>query len=143
VNSTPTNLQRFVEAQDGIFEQALAEIRAGSKRSHWMWFIFPQIAGLGHSPASQLYGIQSIEEAREYLEHPILGSRLRKSVEAVLGWSGERDAALIFGSVDAMKLRSSLTLFALADPGEPLFNRALSAFFGSPDPLTLHLIQEG
>jgi uncharacterized protein (DUF1810 family) len=79
VNSTPTNLQRFVEAQDGIFEQALAEIRAGSKRSHWMWFIFPQIAGLGHSPASQLYAIQSIEEAREYLEHPILGSRLRKT----------------------------------------------------------------
>lgn len=145
MESTPPSfdLQRFLDAQHGVFEQALAEIRAGSKRSHWMWFIFPQIAGLGQSSTSRLYAIRSIEEARDYLRHPILGSRLRESVEALLDWSGKRDAASIFGSVDAMKLRSSLTLFSAADPGEPLFSRALSAFFESRDPLTLHLMREG
>lgn len=137
----PFDLQRFVDAQDGLFDQALAELHAGSKRSHWMWFVFPQIAGLGQSPMSRLYAIRSPDEAKAYLDHPLLGRRLKQSVRAVLGWAGDRDAVSIFGPVDAMKLRSSLTLFDAAAADEPLFAEALDCFFGSADGETLRLLR--
>jgi uncharacterized protein (DUF1810 family) len=136
----PHNLQRFVDAQDGVFETALAELRAGAKQSHWMWFIFPQLAGLGHSPTAQFYAIGSADEARAYLEHSLLGPRLRQCVEALLTHAGHRSSEGILGSVDALKLRSSLTLFDLVAPHD-LFQRALAAFFaGEPDARTLALI---
>jgi len=139
-DSDPFQLQRFVKAQEGVFDTALSELRDGAKRSHWMWFIFPQIAGLGHSPMSRHYAIRSLDEAKAYLEHPLLGPRLRQSVQALLAWAGKRDATAILGPVDAMKLRSSLTLFAAAAPGDPLFDRALASLFDSPDPATLSLL---
>lgn len=139
-NSDLFELQRFVDAQKGVFDSTLSEIRNGAKRSHWMWFVFPQLAGLGQSPMSRRYAIRSPDEAKAYLDHPLLGDRLRKSVEALLAWSGKRDAIAIFGAVDAMKLRSSLTLFAAAAPDGEMFERALVAFFGSPDPATLRLL---
>jgi uncharacterized protein (DUF1810 family) len=105
-----------------------------------MWFIFPQIAGLGHGPMSRHYAIRSLDEAKAYLEHPLLGPRLRQSADALLPWSGKRDATAILGPVDAMKLRSSLTLFAAAAPGDPLFDRALTSLFDSPDSATLSLL---
>jgi uncharacterized protein (DUF1810 family) len=133
----PYNLARFVEAQSGTYETALAELRAGQKRSHWMWFIFPQIAGLGSSPMAQHYAISSIEEAQAYLAHPVLGSRLKACTEAVNGQDG-RSAHEIFGSPDDMKFRSSMTLFGEADPAEPAFRTALDRYFGGErDPLTL------
>jgi uncharacterized protein (DUF1810 family) len=133
-------LQRFVDAQDGLFETALEELRAGRKQSHWMWFVFPQLAGLGHSPTAQYYAIASLDEARAYLAHPLLGPRLRQSVEAILPWAGTRTPEQIFGPVDAMKVRSSLTLFDMAAP-LGLFDRALDAFFASePDQRTLALL---
>ena len=139
--SDPYDLQRFIRAQDGLYETALAELRAGSKQSHWMWFIFPQLAELGRSPTARYYGISSIDEARAYLEHPLLGSRLRQSGEAMLPWSDRRSAEKILGSVDAMKLRSSLTLFDIVEPGS-LFDRALLNFFaGRRDELTLALLE--
>jgi uncharacterized protein (DUF1810 family) len=141
VNPDPFDLQRFIDAQAGVFDDALSELRAGAKRSHWMWFVFPQIAGLGQSPMSRRYAIRSLDEARAYLAHPLLGPRLRESIEAVLPWAGKRDAATIFGSIDAMKLRSSLTLFAEAAPAEPLFTEALRAFFDSPDRETFRLLR--
>jgi uncharacterized protein (DUF1810 family) len=141
VTSTdPFQLNRFVEAQDRVFETALTELRAGEKRSHWMWFVFPQIAGLGESAMSRRYAISSLKEAQAYLCHPILGPRLRLSVETLVRWAGRRGAEAILGPVDCMKLRSSLTLFAAAAPGDQLFERALSAFFGSRDPVTLRLL---
>jgi uncharacterized protein (DUF1810 family) len=140
LNSDPFELQRFVDAQQGAFDAALSEIRNGAKRSHWMWFVFPQIAGLGLSAMSRRYAIRSLEEARAYLRHPLLGPRLNQSIEAILAWAGKREAVAVLGSVDAMKLRSSLTLFQAAAPDETLFGRALAAFFGSPDPDTLRLL---
>src|SRR4051794_9884578 len=115
----PFRLRRFVDAQDrgGTYDAALAELRAGRKRTHWMWFVFPQIAGLGRSPMAQEYAIGSIEEARAYLEHPVLGARLRESARALTAHAGVT-AQDIFGGIDAMKLRSSMTLFARAAPGE-------------------------
>jgi uncharacterized protein (DUF1810 family) len=107
----PHNLQHFINAHDGIYETALVELRAGSKQSHWMWFVFPQLAGLGRSPTAQYYGIASIDEARAYLAHPLLGPRLRQCVEALLPWAGRRSPDQILGPIDALKLRSSLTLF--------------------------------
>jgi len=139
-DSDPFQLQRFVKAQEGVFDTALSELRDGAKRSHWMWFIFPQIAGLGHSPMSRHYAIRSLDEAKAYLEHPLLGPRLRQSVQALLAWAGKRDATAILGPADAMKLRSSLTLFAAAAPGDPLFDRALTSLFDSPDSATLSLL---
>lgn len=136
----PFNLSRFVDAQAGSFVTALAEIRSGAKRSHWMWYIFPQIAGLGHSPMAQHYAIASLEEARAYLAHPLLGERLRSCVSALQGLPAGFAAGQVFGPVDAMKLRSSLTLFAAAS-GEHLFVDALNRWFrGEPDAMTLDLL---
>jgi uncharacterized protein (DUF1810 family) len=138
--SDPYNLQRFVDAQEGTFDRALAELKAGSKQSHWMWFIFPQLAGLGRSPTAQFYGIGSIGEARAYLAHPLLGSRLRQCVEALLAWTVHRTAEQILGSVDALKLRSSLALFDRVEPGS-LFARGIGAFYdGERDERTLALL---
>ena len=136
----PYNLQRFLLQHEDIFDHALGEIRAGEKRSHWMWFIFPQLRGLGHSPASQYYGVGSMEEARAYLHHPVLGPHLRKATEAALLWSGRRSAEQILGPVDAMKLRSSMTLFDVLEPGG-LFGEVLEGFYGGQrDERTLALL---
>jgi uncharacterized protein (DUF1810 family) len=138
--SDPHDLQRFVAAQDGVFATVLAELRAGSKQSHWMWFIFPQLRGLGRTPTANFYGISSLDEARGYLSHPLLGPRLRQCVEAVLPWSKERTAEEIFGPIDALKLRSSLTLFDAVEP-HSLFRRALDVYFdGIVDERTLALL---
>lgn len=131
------DLNRFVEAQAGSYGQALAELRAGRKRSHWMWFVFPQIAGLGSSPMARRYAIGSLAEARAYLAHPVLGERLLDCTRAVNAFEG-RSANAIFGAPDDVKFRSCLTLFDRAGPDRPEFSRALAAFFeGRPDPLTL------
>jgi uncharacterized protein (DUF1810 family) len=134
----PYDLQRFVDAQDagGTYDHAAAELRAGLKTGHWMWFVFPQIAGLGHSPASRRYAITSLEEARAYLAHPVLGARLAECATILTGLAG-RTAEQIFGGIDALKLRSSVTLFMHADPGQPLFRQVLDQYFGGiPDPAT-------
>ena len=132
-------LSRFLAAQDGVIETALAELRAGRKQGHWMWFVFPQLEGLGRSPMAQHFAIASLAEARAYLAHPVLGERYREAVEAMLASAGQKSAVAVLGDVDAMKLRSSLTLFQSAS-GDPLFARALAAFFDDPDPLTLELL---
>ena len=128
--SDPFSLRRFIDAQDagGTYDAALAELRAGRKVSHWMWFIFPQIAGLGHSSMAKMYAITSLAEARAYLEDPLLGPRLLESTRVVADLSGS-NAEEIFGAIDAPKLRSSMTLFARAAPGEPLFERVLERYF--------------
>ena len=133
-------LQRFVDAQKGVIDGALLELQAGRKQSHWMWFIFPQLAELGRSPTSQFYGLRSLHEARAYLAHPLLGDRYRQCVEAVQSWAGQKGAAEIFGDVDAMKLRSSLTLFEAAS-GDPLMAETLRLFFGGPDEATLQILK--
>jgi uncharacterized protein (DUF1810 family) len=134
----PHLLARFVAAQDhcGAYGAAVAELRAGRKRSHWMWFVFPQIAGLGHSRMSQTYAIASMAEARAYLAHPVLGARLIECA-GILGRLSGRTAQDVFGAVDALKLRSSMTLFACADPTNPIFRRVIDAYFGGVlDPAT-------
>ena len=137
MDDDPFKLGRVGDAQQGAFTQALAELAAGAKRTHWMWFIFPQLAGLGSSPAAQFYGIASVEEARSYLAHPLLGPRLTECVEAILPWAGRRTAVQILGTVDALKLRSSMTLFHRAGPSQPVFGQVLSQFFGGmTDPAT-------
>lgn len=136
----PFQLGRFVEAQEGVFDIALQELQEGRKQSHWIWFIFPQLAELGRSPTSQFYGIRSLREARAFLAHPLLGDRYRRCVEAVRGWAGQKDAAEILGDVDAMKLRSSLTLFEIAS-GDPLLAEALQIFFEGPDEATLQILK--
>lgn len=137
MSEDPFRLARFEEAQASAYETALNELRRGRKTGHWIWFVFPQIAGLGSSATSQFYAIRSIEEARAYLAHPVLGPRLKACVEAAMGHAA-RSAREIFGTPDDLKFRSSLTLFAAAAPDEPLFRSALGAFFdGEPDPLTL------
>ena len=125
------HLQRFVAAQDagGTYDRALDELRRGSKSSHWMWFVFPQIAGLGRSPTAQEYAISSLDEARAYLAHPILGPRLVQCT-VVVGQIEGRTAAQIFGSIDAQKLRSSMTLFLRAAPDESVFQQVLDKYFG-------------
>ncbi|MEQ4599303.1 MAG: DUF1810 domain-containing protein [Methylobacteriaceae bacterium] len=136
------DLNRFVEAQDGLYEDALAELRSGRKQSHWMWFIFPQIAGLGSSAMARRYAIRSLAEAQAYLAHPLLGERLRTCTPAANAWEG-RSAHALFGAPDDVKFRSSMTLFAQADPGDPDFARALALFFeGRPDPLTLERLEQ-
>ena len=135
------SLERFVTAQEGVYSRALAELKAGRKQSHWMWFIFPQIAGLGHSAMAQMYAIASLDEARDYLAHPLLAPRLRECCEAVQAVDG-RSAHAIFGSPDDLKFRSSLTLFAKAAPDEPLFRALLKKYYGGEaDPLTLQKLR--
>jgi uncharacterized protein (DUF1810 family) len=128
-------LQRFVDAQEdaAIYARALEELRRGRKRSHWIWFVFPQIAGLGQSPMSQAYAIRSLEEARAYLAHPILGPRLKECCEALLAAEPSAGADSILGGIDAIKVRSSMTLFTRADPEEPLFAAVLDRFYGGEE----------
>jgi uncharacterized protein (DUF1810 family) len=123
-------LERFVDAQDrgGTYDRALAELRRGRKESHWMWFVFPQIAGLGSSEMARTYAIADLDEAKRYLRHPVLGTRLRECVDA-LGAARGKSATEILGGIDAMKLRSSLTLFARAAPEESAFTELLERFF--------------
>ncbi|MHA6495343.1 DUF1810 domain-containing protein [Pseudomonas borbori] len=133
----PYQLQRFVDAQQPIFEQALAELQAGRKRTHWMWFVFPQLQGLGHSATARHYGISGADEARAYLEHPLLGPRLERCTQALLQ-GHERSATRIFGSPDDLKLRSCMSLFAAVSAPGSSFQQVLDAFYdGQPDPATL------
>ena len=134
----PYDLARFTAAQDAgrAYEQATAELRRGRKTGHWMWFVFPQVAGLGRSPVAQRYAISSLAEARAYLAHPVLGPRLAECAGLVAGLAG-RTAEEVFGAVDALKLRSSMTLFLRADPGQAVFGQVLGQFFcGAADPAT-------
>ena len=144
INATdPYNLARFVQAQEGSYEQAISEIRSGRKRSHWMWYVFPQFDGLGFSPTSKLYAIKSVAEAEAYLADPVLGRRLLESVTAALSVES-RSAAEVFGSPDDMKLRSSATLFARISPPGSVFEQLLVRYFGGePDDKTLRLIRPG
>lgn len=129
------DLERFVSAQDGTYERALAELRAGAKTGHWMWWIFPQLP-LGRSETARAYAISDLDEAEAYLAHPLLGPRLERAARAVLAWRGHPPEGVL-GAVDALKLRSSMTLFA-AVPGAPaVFAEVLGAFYDGPDPLTL------
>ena len=133
-------LDRFVEAQEGVWEDVLAELRAGRKTSHWMWFVFPQIAGLGRSETARFYAITDAAEARAYLAHPLLGARLREAAQALLAHRG-RSAEAMLGGIDAVKLRSSMTLFEAVAPDEPVFAAVLDAFFaGQRDPETVRRI---
>jgi uncharacterized protein (DUF1810 family) len=137
--SHPFDLDRFVDAQDagGTFDQALAELRAGRKTSHWMWFVFPQVAGLGRSPTAQHFAISGLDEAAAYLAHPVLGPRLVESAQALLDQPA-RDPVAVLGPIDAQKLRSSMTLFARAAPDEEVFDRVLDEFFaGDLDEATI------
>jgi uncharacterized protein (DUF1810 family) len=127
--SDPFDLRRFVDAQAHTYDQALTELRSGYKRTHWMWFVFPQIEGLGRSGMAQRYAIRDLEEARAYAAHPVLGPRLRESAQALTALDTE-DAGAVFGPVDAMKLHSSMTLFARAVPDEPVFREVLDHYFG-------------
>ncbi len=134
------NLQRFVDAQRSVYDQALSELRAGQKRSHWMWFIFPQLEGLGHSSTAKYYAISSLDEARDYLNHPILGPRLRACAHLVNQADG-RSALQIFGYPDNLKFRSSMTLFSRATEDNAPFLAALDKFFGGvADSVTLNLL---
>lgn len=124
----PFSLNRFIEAQaGGVFDQALAELRAGQKQTHWMWFIFPQHRDLGRSPTAQFYGLRGVDEARAYAEHPVLGHRLRECARAILPHLAANGPEQVLGPVDALKLRSSMQIFAEAVPGEDLFERVLQA----------------
>ena len=137
------SLERFVEAQEPVYATALGEIRRGAKRSHWMWFIFPQLAGLGRSETARFFGVRSLDEAKAYLAHPVLGARLRDCVGALQDITDRSTSAeAVLGAVDAMKLRSSLTLFVAAGAG-PLFAAALERWFGgNGDPATLQLLSD-
>jgi uncharacterized protein (DUF1810 family) len=138
----PHDLQRFVDAQDDLrtYETALAELRAGRKRSHWMWFVLPQLAGLGMSSTAQRFGIRGLAEARAYLAHPVLGARLRDCARALADLD-TGDPVAVLGPVDALKLRSSMTLFARAGPGEPVFRQVLEQYYdGAEDPATVSLL---
>jgi uncharacterized protein (DUF1810 family) len=138
----PFDLARFVEDQSSSYDAALAELRAGQKRTHWMWFIFPQVAGLGFSHMARLYAIRSRAEARAYLDHPILGERLRECVEALLGVEG-RSAEQIMGDPDFLKLQSSMTLFAEVSPTDSRFKRVLQKYFaGGRDKKTLDFLSQ-
>ena len=133
--------QHFLDAQAPVYETALAELRSGRKRTHWIWFIFPQLAGLGSSPRVQRFGLHSLEEARAYLAHPILGTRLIQCTNGLLYHDG-LTAEQILGPVDALKLRSSMTLFAAASEGEYIFQAVLGSLFEAvPDPRALALLQ--
>ena len=138
----PYNLERFVAAQNAghTYDHAVEELRRGRKTSHWMWFVFPQVAGLGHSYMSRKYAITSLEEARAYLRHPVLGPRLRECA-AIVANSAAKTAREIFGDIDTMKLQSSMTLFLRADPADPVCQRVLDRYFdGRPDSATDRLL---
>ncbi len=138
MNEDPHNLQRFVTAQDAgnTYDHAVQELRRGRKTTHWMWFIFPQIAGLGQSHMSRIYAISSLDEARAYLRQPVLGPRLRECAAIVVA-SPASTALEIFGGIDTKKLQSSMTLFLRADPSEPVFQHVLDQYFdGEPDSTT-------
>ena len=136
------NLQRFLDAQAVIYPQVHAELQAGQKRTHWMWFIFPQIRGLGSSPMAQQYALGSLAEARAFLDHPTLGQRLRDCTALVNTHAGRLSVDRIFGYPDDLKFRSSITLFTQAAPTEAVFAEALRLFFaGEPDPATLRLLR--
>ena len=141
VERDPFELERFVSAQANVIARVTEELRAGRKQSHWMWFVFPQLAGLGFSPMAQRYAIASLAEARTYLAHPLLGARLRECTELVLAIHG-KSAHAIFGTPDDLKFRSCLTLFAEAAPDEIVFSAALERYFaGAKDPRTLSLLR--
>ena len=136
------SLQRFLTAQIPVYDQALAELRAGAKQSHWMWFVFPQLAGLGQSAMSRQYAIQSLDEARAYLAHPVLGARYRECCQAVMNVRS-KSAREIFGAPDDLKFRSSLTLFAEAAPDELLFFNLLEKYYdGDADETTLEILAD-
>ena len=135
------DLQRFVEAQNPVYDQVMQELQAGRKRSHWMWYVFPQLDGLGHSAMAERYALAGIDEARAYLAHPLLGPRLEACVTALLQHS-DKSAREMLGSPDHLKLRSCLTLFTRAAPDNPLFQLALVQFYGGDqDALTLAMLQ--
>ncbi len=137
----PFDLSRFTPAQERIYDRVLAELRSGQKRTHWMWYIFPQIDGLGHSTTTKHYAIKSIEEARQYLNHPVLGTRLLECAEAVLAVEG-RSVSEIFGYPDDLKLKSSMTLFETVADKRSVFVRVLDKYFhGERDVRTLHLLE--
>lgn len=137
------SLQRFVDAQSDVYGAVLEELRRGRKRSHWMWFVFPQVRGLGSSATAQRYALDGVADARAYLSHPVLGPRLLACVDILLGLEGAT-AEAIFGHPDCLKLRSCLTLFALAAPAEARFGAALDKYFGGQaDPLTLRALDNG
>ena len=139
----PFDLERFTAAQDGVIDNVVAELRAGRKRSHWMWFVFPQPAALGSSPMAKHYGLRSLAEARAYLEHPVLGVRLRRCVGLLLRLQG-LSAHEVFGRPDDLKLHSCLTLFDLAAPGDDLFRQCLRQYCGGePDRSTVDLCRGG
>ena len=133
-------LDRFLDAQRSDYAAALAEVRRGRKTSHWMWYIFPQIAGLGQSSTARYYSIRDLEEAREYYAHPVLGQRLREISGALLALRGI-DPVAVFGGIDSMKLKSSMTLFAAAAPDDPVFQQVLDKYYGGEqDALTLRIL---
>ena len=139
--SDPFNLERFVSAQSKSYDAALAELANGQKRSHWMWYIFPQIAGLGHSAMAQRYAISSLKEAKAYLTHPVLGDRLRECCEQLLQLEG-CTAHQVFGSPDDLKLRSSMTLFSAAADGDSVFGRVLRKYYqGQADSATQEILR--
>jgi uncharacterized protein (DUF1810 family) len=136
----PFNLSRFVQAQDETYTQALSELKLGRKESHWMWYLFPQLDGLGSSPITKRYAIKSEDEARAYLKHPTLGPRLLECAEAILSVDG-KSACEILGSPDDLKLKSCATLFAHVSPSGSVFEQILEKFYsGEPDPATLRLL---
>lgn len=141
--SDPFNLSRFVEAQEDDYDYALEELKRGRKAGHWIWYVFPQIEGLGYSEMSATYSISSIDEARAYLEHPVLGARLVECTDTVLTIKG-RSAEEIFGSTDTLKFRSCMTLFCISSEGRDVFRRALDQYFdGKMDPLTKQALAGG
>ena len=142
INPSVQGLQRFVKAQDRVYDSVRDELAAGEKTTHWMWFIFPQLKALGRSPMAKHFGIESLVEASAYFQHPILGKRLVECTKLVLG-QGDIPAHDIFGSPDNLKFRSCMTLFRQVAPHEPLFQQALNRFFhGRPDEVTLDLLDK-
>ena len=138
----PYDPNRFISAQEGVYDRALAELRSGLKRSHWMWFVFPQLRGLGHSATAQRYGITGLAEAQAYLQHPVLGTHLNECAEVLEALDRGNSATDIFGPTDAMKLRSSLTLFAQAAGPGSIFERLIGKYFdGQRDERTLAMLQ--
>jgi len=138
----PFNLQRFLDAQAPVMDRVVEDLRNGRKQTHWMWFVFPQIAGLGFSATAQFYALRSLEEAKAYLVHPVLGPRILACTERVLAHR-TKSARAIFGTPDDLKFRSSMTLFREASSGRSLFERALAAFFeGEPDAATLEKLRQ-